>query len=62
MGLIGADGYRRRAREGLMRTYRTEGRAFKRANALLTQLGVWTSVIRVSDNCYRLSYDPEVYR
>jgi hypothetical protein len=43
-----------------MRTYRTEGRAFKRANALLTQLGIWTSVVRMSGGCYRLSYDPEL--
>jgi hypothetical protein len=41
-----------------MRTYRTEGKAFKRAQALMNRLGVWTSVVRMSGHCYRLSYDP----
>jgi hypothetical protein len=41
-----------------MKTYRSEVKAFRRAHALLAQLGIWASVIRVSSGCYRLSYDP----
>lgn len=43
----------------MTKTYRTEAKAFKRANALLTQLGIWTSVIRLSGNRYRLTFDPQ---
>jgi len=40
-----------------MRTYKTEARAMKRVDSLMNRFGVWTSVVRMRNGRFRLTFD-----